>query len=274
MGFINISRSFIFTGASAFAILLLFWHRSAAKHRRKLVYKPWWGPRRGLSSKKPKIDSVETARAILDTVERHILPLTCSGVLAGEPLHGACVLLARTGEVLSAASSQVSSCLLHNAEMLAFEEASLTLKASGRSMSDDCIVVSTHRASLLDTSSIGLPMCKKLGIKEVYVLFDSSTAKIDERGTAYEVAAAAPNEMPEGVLSPNDFKMVGGINVIPLSKLIGEIHMKGREFDDEAEMHRQMAKDKEVLRLQTRLQNLHRIYIRLHREIVGRITTS
>ena len=83
----------------------------------------------------------------------------------------------------------------------------------------------------------------------------------------YEVAAAAPNEVPEGVLSKDDYKMVKGIEIVPLSKLIGEIHMKGREFEDEAAMHRQMAKDKEVLRMQTRLQNMHRIYIRLCKEI-------
>ena len=66
------------------------------------------------------------------------------------------------------------------------------------------------------------------------MLYDSSTAKIDDRGMAYEVAAAAPNEMPEGVLGKDDYKMVKDIEIIPLSKLIGEIHMKGREFEDEA----------------------------------------
>ena len=45
--------------------------------------------------------------------------------------------------------------------------------------------------------------------------------------------------------------------------------MKGREFEDEAEMHQQMAKDKEVLKLQTRPRT-HRIYVRLNREIAGK----
>ena len=46
-------------------------------------------------------------------------------------------------------------------------------------------------------------------ISKVYVLFENSTSKIDENGMAYEVAAATPNETPEGVLSANDYKMVG-----------------------------------------------------------------
>ena len=99
---------------------------------------------------------------MLDTVERYILPLTCSGALSGEPLSGACVLLAKTGEVISAASSQESSWPLHSAEMLALEEASFTLKALGLNLSDDCIVACTHRARLLDSTSLVLPVCKSL----------------------------------------------------------------------------------------------------------------
>ena len=67
------------------------------------------------------------------------------------------------------------------------------------------------------------------------MLYDDSTTKIE---ATYEVAAAAPNGVPEGVLRADDYMMVGGIEIVPLSKLIGEIHMKGREFEDEAAMHR------------------------------------
>ena len=265
----GISRVSLLMGVSALASLLFLWRRRSA--RQKLVYVPWWGPRTQMRSlKNIKLGDIETGRAVIDAVERCVLPLTCSGVLSGEPISGACILLARTGEVISAASSQESSCALHNAEMLALEEASLALKALRLNLSDDCVIVSTHRASLLDTSSLGLSICKKVGISKVYVLFDNSTSKIDEKGMAYEVAAATPNETPEGVLSANDYKMVGGVEIVPLMKLIGEIHMKGREFEDEAEMHQQMAKDKEVLKLQTRLQNLHRIYVRLNKEIAGK----
>ena len=76
-------------------------------------------------------------------------------------------MLAKTGEVVSAASSQESSCLLHSAEMLALEEASLTLKGLDLNFGDDCVVVSTHRARVCsDSTSLVLPVCRKLGIKK------------------------------------------------------------------------------------------------------------
>ena len=153
----GISRALL-TGLSVIALLFLWRRRSA---RQKLVYVPWWYSRKMRSIKNIKLGDIETAKAVIDAVERCVLPLTCSGVLSGEPISGACILLARTGEVISAASSQESSCALHNAEMLALEEASLALKALRLNLSDDCVIVSTHRASLWAPPLSGCPYARK-----------------------------------------------------------------------------------------------------------------
>ena len=262
---IGFSRWGTITGMSVLSVLLVIWGRSARRSK-KLVYGNWWRGRiRQCNADVKSLGNLALAGAILDAVERHILPMTCSGVVSGEPLCGACVLLTSTGEVISASSSQELSFPLYNAEVLALEEASLILKASNLAFSD-CTMVSTHRMSLLDGSSLGLPLCKKLGITKIYALFDH-TSKIDETGREYAVAFATPNETPEGVLSGDDSKMMGNIEIVPLWKLIGEINTRGREYESEAELHQQMAIDKEVLKLQTRLQNLHRVYLRLNEEM-------
>lgn len=245
--------------------------------KKRFVYRCGWFPSLFKVRKRTKkCDDLTLADAILQSVERDLLPLTCTGAVLGEGLSGM-VVLRPTGEVLSAATTGEMWCSLHSCEMLAIEEAILALKNqvddATKTDISDCIFVSTHRSSVLD---FGLPLLKKCGVTKIYSIFESSdyTSSIEDNDSRMdhivdeEIAAGIPNgKPPAGVLSRGDYKLAGGIEIIPVLNLIGEIKTKAREFESEEHLKQQMAIDKKKLQLQTRLFTINRVYWRIAKEI-------
>lgn len=246
--------------------------------RKKFVYRrrlSWWHFLFKSRRKSQKCEALELADAMVQAVERHLLPLTCTGIVSGEGLSGM-VVLKPNGEVLSAATTGEKWCSLHSCEMLAIEEAIFSLKQQAEEESrigiSDCIFVSTHRSSVID---FGLPLLKKCGVTKIYSLFESCDYsssndgkgnKIDQMAEE-EIASIKPNgKPPVGVLGRGEFKLVCGIEIVPVLDLIGEINTKAREFESEEHLKRQMAIDKRKLKLQTRLFTINRVYKRLASE--------
>ena len=216
-----------------------------------------------------KVDDLVLASAILQAIERYLLPLTCTGVVLGEGLCGMLVLHPN-GELVSAATTGERACPLHTCELLCLEDAAICLGQQAQDSDpkynlSNCIFISTHRSSIVD---MGLPLLKKCGVTKVYALFETSDYSKFQRDADEEGSVSTQlGTLPEGVLGRGDYKLVSGIEILPFSSLIGKVDTRAREFANEEDLKIKMALDQKKLKLQMRLLSINRTFQRLAKEL-------
>ena len=217
-----------------------------------------------------RVGDLVLANAIMQAVERYLLPLTCTGVVSGEGIPGM-VILRPDGQLVSAATSGERACPVHTCEYLCLEDAAICVRQRGDDYSEnlklsDCIFVSTHRCSIVD---MGLPLLQKCGVKMIYALFESPDYSKRAKDAAEENinSPTLNRKLLDGVLGRGDNKLVSGIEILPFFSLIGEIDTKAREFGSEEDLKNKMALDQMKLKAQTRMLAINRAYGRLSEEI-------
>ncbi len=190
------------------------------------------------------LDSSVRALLILDTIEKELLPLTCSGVVMGHPLYGSIVLRRDNSTFIACANSQEAQSPIQTSEILALEEASLLLNNS--EAVGKCFLVCSHKNAI---TNFGLSAIKKCNISTVYVLFDANKTGAD------------------AVIKYSETETINGIEILPFTSLIGKIEGRKFQADDEKEMNVKLKQDKVRANILQRLQMVGKVYDNLRDEV-------
>ena len=194
------------------------------------------------------LSSMSELHLLLDVFEQFVLPLTVSGVCAGNPPEGAALVHRKTHKCLVASSSQTRQNPVMVPELLAIQSAADILgPGSGATSLQEYIMVSTRPLSSLAHEAVFAS-----GVKTVYVIFPGDNS-FDINFTPTAPSAGA-------VRHSNRYQ------TLHIPEMVGCIKPGMRNFDSEDQMHESNKADQELARAQRRLLVLSQILKKLKLE--------
>lgn len=193
------------------------------------------------------LSSMSELHLLIDVFEQFVLPLTVSGVCAGNPPEGTALVHRKTHKCLVASSSQTRQNPVMVPELLAIQSAMDILgPGSGATSLQEYIMVSTRPLSSLAHEAVFAS-----GIKTVYVIFP---------GDSYDISFSPTAPSAGAVRHSNRYQ------ILHIPEMVGCIKPGMRNFESEDQMHESNKGDQELARAQRRLLVLSQILKKLKLE--------
>ena len=232
----------------------------------------------------PELLHLKKMHQLLDIVEQFVLPLSCQGVVYGNPPHGAAIVHTDSMLLVAAASSEEHANPQHVPECLAIDCALEPQSSPASPPLTECLLLTTHILSSLAKEAVAAS-----GIRSVYVLFPEAMSTPSAAAVASSPAPpttaipplrSIPSESSQRLAEPaypsgaqgtppnNTCTSAAPYIPCPFSvssfvQVVGSIPPGRRMFESQEEMERSLEIDSLRASAQTRLLVIGSIYQKL-----------